>query len=207
MSDQSQLVELIMELASANNKLKEDLLDCKDLLKESHNEINNLLSKLEDTEERSHMIVRRKSSQSSKSQHNNRGTELYKRGLSIRVHKNDGKNNNNFCLSSSAPEPNEESLSSRLRKMDAAKVDHLRQSESPKNYDIITSDTSSSASSSENVVPLPTSSTSLPTSTPTVVHHHYHYHMRKKTRIEKPEDHQQQQQQQQRKKKEAEVNI
>jgi hypothetical protein len=36
MTHQNQLVDLIKELASANTKLKNDLLDCRDLLVESY---------------------------------------------------------------------------------------------------------------------------------------------------------------------------
>lgn len=39
MTNQSQLIELIKELASANNKLKSDLLDCSDLLMECRSDL------------------------------------------------------------------------------------------------------------------------------------------------------------------------
>jgi hypothetical protein len=53
----SHFIELIKELASANNKLKSDLLDCTDLLMECKSDLHTKLDQQEEEESDSHQLT------------------------------------------------------------------------------------------------------------------------------------------------------
>ncbi|GAA5809243.1 hypothetical protein MFLAVUS_002648 [Mucor flavus] len=88
------LIELIKELASANNKLKTDLLDCSDLLMECRNELYSKLDKQQDD-----------------TMHNDDSILIQQENNNNALKQNDDNNNkSNTWLSSSAPQSNQESI-------------------------------------------------------------------------------------------------
>lgn len=102
------LIELIKELASANNKLKTDLLDCSDLLMDCRNELYNKLDKQQEEETMHHdensIVIQQENNNNAQKQND------------------DNNNKSNTWLSSSAPQSNEESISivPRVRKRSSA---------------------------------------------------------------------------------------
>ncbi|KAI8146255.1 hypothetical protein BJV82DRAFT_410639 [Fennellomyces sp. T-0311] len=62
-SQQPHLITLIKELASANNKLKTDLLECRDLLSETRHEVITLNSRIEDLEKENSVDAEKKSTE------------------------------------------------------------------------------------------------------------------------------------------------
>lgn len=88
------LIELIKELASANNKLKTDLLDCSDLLMDCRNELYSKLDKQQDD-----------------TTHNDDSILIQQENNNNALKQNDDNNNkSNTWLSSSAPQSNQESI-------------------------------------------------------------------------------------------------
>lgn len=110
------LIELIKELASANNKLKTDLLDCSDLLMDCRNDLYNKLDKQQDEilhhddNNNTCIIIQQENNNHAQSQDDDKTT----------------------WLSSSAPQSNEESIViPRLRRTESKRSNTIENSITP----------------------------------------------------------------------------
>ncbi|KAI7859677.1 hypothetical protein BDC45DRAFT_553424 [Circinella umbellata] len=174
---QQQFITFIKELASANNKLKTDLLECRDLLSETRHEVITLNNRIEDLE-----------NTNNGNSNNNSGDEQQ------RLQQQWPTRGHERVLSTSAPSHDDDtlikwpsvvpsnSLSSRKQKPNYSHSRSLLRSRRA------TSSLITPPKDLPTIIPSPTASTSTPTQKQTaasIVHHHFHYHM------------QQQQQQQQ----------
>ncbi|KAG0173818.1 hypothetical protein DFQ30_006942 [Apophysomyces sp. BC1015] len=162
-ANQNHLITLIKELASANNKLKADLMDCRDILSETRSEVFALNSRIEeiengDSEEFNatppspQPIPIAKQAAGRKSRMDHLATE-----------------DNMAWLSTSAPQPDDNDVCrSRLRRQ-TKPIPSCRPSHGKER------------AATTPALPVkeqsPPAFSSLPAATPPVIHHHYHYHM------------------------------
>jgi hypothetical protein len=156
-NNQNHLIDLIKELASANSKLKTDLIDCTDLLMECRND---LYAKLDQQEE----IM----------QHDQGRTITKKSSLSNSTFP---QQTIDSWLSTLAPQSSEESTA----------VPRLRRTESKRSNQIQDKEVDESSKNKKHIAPKtpsPQPSSSLPSTSP-IVHHHYHYYVRNKLMAEK----------------------
>lgn len=161
------LIELIKELASANNKLKADLLDCSDMLMECRDD---LYAKLEQQQHQNDEVM-----------HNDDTIRCYKKDDAYQG------DDDNIWLSTSAPQSNEESIKNvpRLLRRTESKRSNLLEHDDETGA-IVTQQDDLGITNSTSTNNVPQSFISLPIDAPpTVVHHHYHYYMKKRLMAEK----------------------
>ncbi|KAI9250931.1 hypothetical protein BDA99DRAFT_522244 [Phascolomyces articulosus] len=175
---QQQFITLIKELASANNKLKTDLLECRELLSETRHEVITLNCRIEDLEK--------------DNSNNSSGDERLLQHQYPWPNSTGGGGRHERVLSTSAPQddslmkwpptiaPSSSTSSSRRlsqqqqQKQKGGPIKSLRTRRA-------TSSLITPPKDLPTIAPSPTASTSTPTQTTTpaasIVHHHYHYHM------------------------------
>lgn len=163
-NNQNHLINLIKELASANNKLKTDLLDCTDMLMECRNDI---YAKLDQQQEE---IMQR-----------DQGRTTTKTSLGNNIFEQRAIDDHpNSWLSTSAPQATEEMTVPRLRRTEAQSSNQIKDKEAQQ--------LNTSSGTNKQVplteVPSPQPSSSLLSNSP-IVHHHYHYYVRNKLMAEK----------------------
>ncbi|KAG2224235.1 hypothetical protein INT45_000264 [Circinella minor] len=160
---QQQFITFIKELASANNKLKTDLLECRDLLSETRHEVITLNNRIEDLE------------------NNNNGDEQQ------RLQQQWPTRGHERVLSTSAPSHDDDTLikwpsvapsnSLSSRKQQKTNYSHTRSLLRSRRA---TSSLITPPKDPSTIIPSPTASTSTPTQKQignSIVHHHFHYHM------------------------------
>ncbi|KAI8977872.1 hypothetical protein BDB01DRAFT_287434 [Pilobolus umbonatus] len=159
MANQNHFIELIKELASANNKLKLDLLDCSDLLVESRAEVSRLYLKLEELQQTDESHPEELHPLKHLPTHPH---------LPAKINNYPKQQHQGEWLSSSAPQTT-----------DGLPVLPRIVTSFPVAIKTTMDDTDKKTALSES----PESSPVL--SSPTIVHHHYHYYLRNKLLSEK----------------------
>ncbi|KAI9485132.1 hypothetical protein BDB00DRAFT_878005 [Zychaea mexicana] len=186
---QPHFITLIKELALANNKLKTDLLECRELLSETRHEVITLNCRIEDLE--------KDNNNNSSDYHNmnkqrHQWPDKHERFLSTSAPQ-DGMDDDDFnrmkWLQPSPPEPLQRKQLLQSQKSTGTNSGTSGSSKPGGGKSLRTRRATSSLVSPPKdlpaISPSPTASTSTPTAnaataiTPTasIVHHHYHYHM------------------------------
>ncbi|KAF7722544.1 hypothetical protein EC973_002968 [Apophysomyces ossiformis] len=162
-ANQNHLITVIKELASANNKLKSDLMDCRELLSETRNEVLALNNRIEEIEQGECDDIHTTPPSPLSIPIAKPSVDTKLRLGHLATEENMG------WLSTSAPQADDLDLC-RPSVRRQTKPILSRKSSHGKERAM----TAPTFLSTENPTP---ASSSLPTTTPAVIHHHYHYHM------------------------------
>ena len=192
---QQQFITFIKELASANNKLKTDLLECRDLLSETRHEVITLNGRIEDLEKENNGSSNNSSGDEQQQQQQERLHQQWPTRAHERVLSTSAPSHDDDTLIKWPPVVPSNSLSSRKQK-----PTHPMRNRSLLRSRRATSLLIPPPKDLPTIIPSPTASSSTPTqkqAAASIVHHHYHYHMQQQQQQQPQHPHQKQASQQQ----------